>query len=122
MDLPENPFKTAEQFIQLREKCLPPTWTAQLQRISDMIIMPMITLCLFFIGSGDLFMLCSTAMTAYKVWSEWIEYTDLLFTVQRMRLRAVQLGGPFIVTNDPKYMAYVWADALVRHQRMVTAE
>lgn len=114
MDLPEDPFKTAERFIQIRDKCLPPTWTAQLQRINDMIVMPLITLCLFLLGSGDLIMLCSTAMAAYKVWLEWIEYTELLFVVQRMRLRAVQLGGPFIVTNDPKYMAYVWADAMVR--------
>jgi hypothetical protein len=115
MDLPKDPFKTAERFIELRDKCLPSTWTAQLQRINDMIIMPLITLCLFFAGSGDLIMLASIAMTAHKVWMEWIEYTELRFMMQRMRLRTAQVGGPFIVTNDPKYMPYVWADALVRH-------
>lgn len=114
MELPENPFKTAERFIQLRDKCLPPTWTAQLQRINDMIVMPLITLCLFFIGSWDWMLLVSTAVTAHRVWVEWVEYTELLFAMQRMRLRSVQVGGPFIVTNDAKYMPYVWADAVVR--------
>lgn len=114
MDLSEDPFKTAERFIQVRDKCLPPTWTAQLQRINDMIIMPLVTMCLFFIGSGDMFMLFSMSMTAHKVWVEWMEYTELRFTMQRMRIRAAQVGGPFIVTNNPKYMPYVWADAVVR--------
>jgi len=26
-----------------------------------------------------------------------------------------QVKGPFISTNDAKYMPYVWADAVVRH-------
>ena len=122
MDLPEDPFKTAERFIQIRDKCLPLTWTAQLQRINDMILMPLITLCLFFIGRGDLMMSMSTAMTAYRAWTEWIEFTELRFAMQRMRLRTAQVGGPFIVTNNTKYMPYVWADAVVRHQRVETAE
>jgi hypothetical protein len=122
MELPEDPFKTAERFIQIRDKCLPLTWTAQLQRINDMILMPLITICLFFIGNGDMMMLLSTAVTAHRVWTEWMEYTELRFAMQRMRLRTAVVGGPFIVTNDPKYMPYVWADAVVRHQRVVTAE
>jgi len=35
-----------------------------------------------------------------------------------MRLRMAQVKGPFIATNDPKYMPYVWADAVVRHQTL----
>lgn len=116
MELPENPFKAAERFIQIRDKCLPPTWTAQMQRLSDMIFMPLITLFLFFNGGGDMFMSLSTAATAYRVWMEWVEYTELRYVMQRMRMRMAQVGGPFIVTNNPKYMPYVWADAVVRHQ------
>lgn len=114
MELPKHPFKAAEQFIILRDKCLPDTWTAQFQRINDMIIMPLVTLCLFFTGNGDMFMMMTTAATAYRVWMEWMEYTELRFAMQRMRIRTAQVGGPFIVTNDAKFMPYVWADAVVR--------
>jgi len=116
MDLPKHPFKTAERFITVRDTCLPSTWTLQMQRFSDMIVMPLITLCLFLAGSSDIFMLMSTAATAYRVWAEWAEYTELRFVMQRMRMRMAQVKGPFIVTNYPKYMPYVWADAVVRHQ------
>jgi hypothetical protein len=109
----EQPFKSADRFIVLQDTCIPPSFTAQMQRLNDMILMPLIALFMFFTG-GDVFMLMSTGMTAYRVWREWIEYTELRFAMQQMRLRTAQVGGPFIVTNDPKYMPYVWADAVVR--------
>ena len=115
MELPKNPYKAAERFIQLRDKCSPSTWTARLQRLSDMILMPLITLFLFFTGGGDIFMALSTAATTYRVWMEWVEYTELRFAMQRMRVRMAQVKGPFIATNNSKYMPYVWADAVVRH-------
>jgi len=87
-----------------------------MQRLSDMIIMPLITLFFFFNGGGDMFMLMSTVSTAYRAWMEWIEYSELSFAMQRMRVRMAQVGGPFIVTNNPKYMPYVWADAVVRRR------
>jgi hypothetical protein len=108
-----DPFKSADRFIVLHDICIPPSFTAQMQRVNDMILMPLIALFMFF-TSGDVFMLLSTAMTAHRVWMEWIEYIDLRFEMQRMRLRTAQVGGPFIVTNDSKYMPYVWADAVVR--------
>jgi hypothetical protein len=110
-----SPFKDADRFIQLRDICNPPLWTAQVQRMNDMIIMPFITVFLFFIGSADLMWLASSLFTAYRKWTEWNEFNDLQFKMQRMRLRMIQVGGPFIVTNDPKYMPYVWADAVVRY-------
>jgi hypothetical protein len=112
-----NPFKAADRFIVLRDICIPRTFTAQFQRINDMIVMPLIALFMFF-TSGDLFMAASTAVTAFRVWKEWLEYTELSFTMQLMRLRMAQVKGPFIATNDPKYMPYVWADAVVRHQTL----
>ena len=56
----------------------------------------------------------SAATTAHKAWSEWIEYQDLRFEVQRMYLLTMAVGGPFIRTNDPEYQPYVYADAVVR--------
>ena len=114
MDLPANPFKDADRYVTLRDKCMPTSWVPKLQRINDMIIMPLIALFYFF-NSGEFIMALSTMMTAYRVWKDWIEFTELQFSMQRMRLRMAQVGGPFITTNDPKYMPYVWADAVVRH-------
>lgn len=112
-ELPKNPFKAAERFIQLREKCIVTSWSMYLQRISDMILMPLIALFVGF-STGDYFMLISSGMTAYRLWKESIEFTELQFTMQRMRLRVAELGGPCITTNHPKYMPYVWAHTLVR--------
>lgn len=94
---------------------MPQSIIAKFQRINEMIIMPLIALFMFF-SSLDLFTLASTGLTAYRVWMEYIEFTDLSFMMQRMRLRMGQVGGPFITTNDPKYMPYVWADAVVRYE------
>jgi len=87
----------------------------QVQQINDMILMPLITLFLFFTGTVDVFVVLSSGMTMYRSWSEWNEYTELRFEMQRFRIRMAQVGGPFITTNNPKYMPYVWADAVVRH-------
>ena len=59
-------------------------------------------------------MIVSSAMTAHRVWTEWLEFQELRFQVQRMYLVSAMLGGPFIRTNDPEYEAYVYADAVVR--------
>ena len=61
-------------------------------------------------------MIVSAATTAHKAWTEWIEFQELRFKVQRMYLVSTMLGGPFIRTNDPEYEPYVYADAVVRAQ------
>ena len=61
-------------------------------------------------------MIVGAATKAHQAWSDWIEFQDLRFKVQRMYLVTTMLGGPFIRTNDPEYQAYVYADAVVRAQ------
>ena len=85
-------------------------------RLNEMLVAPFIAIFLSFLGSGDLMMIISAAMTAHRVWTEWLEYQDLRFKVQRMYLVSSMLGGPFIRTNDPEYEPYVYADAIVRAQ------
>ena len=75
---------------------------------------PMLVLVWTLTGKGDLSMLVTTLYRTYQSWSEWFELTTLRFEVQRMYLTAMKAGGPFITTNDPLYMPYVWADAEVR--------
>ena len=55
-----------------------------------------------------------TVLKAYQVWKDYTEYTILRFEVQSMFLYCQTVGGPFIVTNDPIYMPYVFADAVQR--------
>ena len=114
MELPAKPFQTAERYIQLRTKCDPQTWSDKIQLMSDMILMPIITLFLLFLQFADPMTVFMNGLRTYQAWTEYIEYTRLRFEVQRMMFRCQSVGGPFIVTNDPKYMPYVFADAVQR--------
>uniref|UniRef100_A0A6C0F3G1 Uncharacterized protein n=1 Tax=viral metagenome TaxID=1070528 RepID=A0A6C0F3G1_9ZZZZ len=114
MDLPSKPFELAERYIQLRTKCAPESWADTAHLVSDMIIMPLILLFLAFVKGLDPMMTAMNGVKAYQAWREYIEYTHLRFEMQRMMLHCQAVGGPFIVTNDPKYMPYVFADAVQR--------
>jgi hypothetical protein len=115
--LPAKPFQTADRYIQLKKKCDPKTWFETATLISDMIVMPLITLFFIFSGQADPMTAAMTALKAYQVWKDYTEYTILQFEVQSMFLYCQTVGGPFIVTNDPTYMPYVFADAVQRTSR-----
>jgi hypothetical protein len=82
--------------------------------MNDMILMPIISFFLLFIRAEDVITAAFTMIKTYQVWAEFTEYTQLRFDVQRMFLYSQSVGGPFIVTNDPTYMPYVFADAVYR--------
>jgi hypothetical protein len=109
-----DPFVTAERFLELQKLCASPSWGDTAIRFNEMIIAPIVALYCALTGDTDLFMLGSAAMTTYRTWSEWIEYQDHRFEIQRMYLITMASGGPQIVTNDPTYMPYVFADAVTR--------
>lgn len=109
-----KPFEMAERYIQLRSKCVSPSWGDTAIRFNEMVLGPLVTLFLCFIGSYDVFMVISTLSTAYKSWMEWEEYHTLRSEFQRMTLYMNVGGGPQITTNDPEYFPYVIADAVVR--------
>lgn len=110
----DKPFVTAERFLQLQKLCASPSWGDTAIRFNEMIVAPMAAIFSILTGDRDLFMIGSAAMTAHRSWTEWLEYQDLRFVIQRMYLQTMASGGPQIVTNDPTYMPYVFADALVR--------
>ena len=85
-------------------------------RLNEMILAPIITCFLSFLGKGDIMMIVAAATKAHSAWTDWLEFQELRFQVQRMYLVCNLLGGPFIRTNDPEYQAYVYADAVVRAQ------
>jgi hypothetical protein len=109
-----NPFVIAEEYIQLRKKCVPKTWADAILRFNELVVAPFVLLFLVFSGSLDIFMAVSSLSKLYESWREWISYNNLRFDVQSMFLRTMVVGGPFIRTNDPDYMPYVFADAVMR--------
>lgn len=109
-----EPFKVADRYIELKKLCVPLSWGDTAIRINEMIIAPLVALYSLFTGDYDLFMIGSAAMTTHRVWSEWLEFDDLRFAVQRMYLMTMASGGPQIVTNDNTYLPYVYADAVTR--------
>lgn len=109
-----NPFKDAERFLQLKKICAPMTWGANIGRINEMILTPLITLFFVFLGDSSIWSVVPAAFSTFRAWRDWIEYQDLRFVIQRMFLHTMRVGGPFIVTNDPTYMPYVFADAVYR--------
>lgn len=114
MEPPSEPFKVAERYIQLRKVCAPQSWADTITLISDMILMPIITLFLVFLHVADPMMIATTLLKTYQVWKEYTEYTHLRFQVQSMLVYCQSVGGPFITTNNPLYMPYVFADAVQR--------
>lgn len=83
-------------------------------RINEMILSPLITLTFLCLRSLDFVSLITSTLSIYRVWSEWMEYSDLRFRMQQMYLTTMATGGPQIVTNDSDYLPYVYADAVVR--------
>ena len=112
--LPPKPFKVAERYIQLQAKCAPASWMETARMVGDMILVPIILLFFVAMGIADPLTVAMNGMKAYQAWEEYVEYTRLRFEVQAMLLQCKSVGGPFIVTNDPKYMPYVLADAVYR--------
>jgi hypothetical protein len=107
-------FQLADRYIALRSKCAPQSWGDAVLRLNELVLGPLIALCMTFLGKHDLFALASAAMATYRSWSDWLEYDDLRFQMQQMYLDTLLLGGPFIRTNDPTYLPYVYADAVTR--------
>ncbi len=83
-------------------------------QINEMILAPLISLTFLGLRSLDLASALTSALSIYRAWAQWIEYSSLRFEMQRMYLQTMASGGPQIVTNDPEYLPYVYADAVVR--------
>ena len=109
-----KPFEIAETYIQLRKKCVPTSWADTVLRINELLFAPLLVLFLLFTRNLDLMMAFSSASRIYESWTDWIAYHNPRFDVQTMFLTTMAVGGPFIRTNDPTYMPYVFADAVTR--------
>ena len=84
-------------------------------QMNELVITPFITIALVLLEKLDFLSVLSTAFRTVQAWMEWLEYNDLRFQMQQMYLLTMQTGGPQIVTNDPKYLPYVYAHSVVTH-------
>ncbi len=109
-----DPFKVAERYLELKRVCAPKSVGDTMMRVNEMILSPLISLTVLQLESLDVVSIVTAAFSAYRVWREWFEYSELRFTMQHMYLMTMATGGPQIVTNDPEYLPYVYADAVVR--------
>jgi hypothetical protein len=110
-----SPFALAERYIQLRSVYAPESWGDVVMRINELILTPLITIFFIFLDGSDFMTVIPAIANTVRSWSDFLDYCRLRFEVQRMYLQTMVMGGPFIVTNDPKYLPYVYADAVVRH-------
>lgn len=111
---PKTAFQTAERYIQLTKVWETDEWVHSIKHINEMILMPLIAFFSYCAGYSDIMFCLSTFVGATSAWTEYAEFVELKFVMQRMELQARRVGGPFISTNDPTYMPYVWADAVTR--------
>ena len=114
---PKTAFQTAERYIQLTKVWETDEWVPLIKHINEMILMPLIAFFSYCAGYSDILFCLSSFVGAMSAWTEYAEFVELTFVMQRMELQARRVGGPFISTNDPTYMPYVWADAVTRPQR-----
>jgi hypothetical protein len=114
MVMSSSPFAVAERYIQLRRIYQSPSWGDFAIRINELIVGPLIALMLLLLGRLDVLSLATAIWNAYRSWTDWSEYWTLRLQMQQMYLITMKTGGPHIVTNDPTYLPYVYADAVVR--------
>ncbi len=111
----KSPFAIADRYIELRKHYVSPSWGDAVMRVNELILTPLIALSLVLLDKTDFLSLLSSVVGIWRSWSDWIEFNNLRFEVQQMYLLTMRTGGPHIVTNDPTYLPYVYADAVVRH-------
>lgn len=109
-----NPFQIAEEYIQLRKQLSPKHWVDVIMRINEMILTPLISIFLFVLRQSDTLTFAMSMISVFRAWRQWMLFTQRRFDMQNMILQTMASGGPQIRTNDPDYLPYVYADAVVR--------
>ena len=107
----KNYFAEAEDFVTLTEKFLVPSWTVWFEMVLSPLIM--IVMCIVTRSPPDMF----SAMSTYKtiqIWMEWFKYKRVKARFMEWKQIVDAFGGPFISTNNPNYLAYVYADGMQR--------
>ena len=109
----KNYFAEAEDFVRLTDKFLVPSWNVWFEMILSPLLM--IVMCIATRSPPDILSAMSTYKTV-EIWVEWFHYRAVKSRFMEWKQIVDAYGGPFISTNDPRYMAYVYADGMQRIQ------
>ena len=107
----KNYFQNAEEFIRLEKIHKNPSWLL----LIDMWVTPIIFIFNIIITHSLPNVL--SVMSLYKTfrsWFDYFKYVDMRNDCIRWKLIVDSFDGPFIATNDVRYMPYVYADGMQR--------
>ena len=85
---PKTAFQTAERYIQLTKVWETDEWVPLIKHINEMILMPLIAFFSYCAGYSDIMFCLSTFVGATSAWTEYAEFVELKFVMQRMELQA----------------------------------
>ena len=105
-------FVEADEFIELAKTFAETSWWTML----DMVF-PVIGLvhCVMAKSLPDIFFFLNV-YKSMKLWIQWFRYRELKHQINEWREIVNAVGGPYISTNDPTYLPYVFADGMQRLQ------
>jgi hypothetical protein len=107
----KNYFAEAEEFVHLTDKFLVPSWNIWFEMILSPLLM--IVMCIATRSPPDILSAVSVYKT-FQIWTEWFHYKAVKSKFMEWKQIVDATGGPFISTNDNRYMAYVYADGMQR--------
>lgn len=105
-----NYFAMAEEYVNLKPLFKTDTFYEKLGLFMKLIGNVILA---WFMGSSPTSMVLSLYQ-CLDVWKQYIRYLDLKEHVTTWKKLVQSKGGPFIVTNDETYQAYVYADGIQR--------
>ena len=108
-------FEIAERYSQLQKIFNPESYLGKISLWVEMVISPIISFVMMIVNGEPpgIFNMLSLHKTI-NLWQDWFEYQDLRRHVHRWMNIVRSIGGPFISTNNPEYISYVYADAMQR--------
>lgn len=105
-------FVEADEFIELAKTFAELSWWTLLDMWFPVIG---ILHCIVAKSLPDVFFVLSV-YKSIKLWVQWFRYRALKRQINEWREIVNAVGGPFISTNDPTYLPYVFADGMQRLQ------
>lgn len=107
-------FVDAERYIELSNTFSEVSWWT----LMDMWF-PLVSAihCVVTKSLPDLFFLLGL-YKSLKLWAQWHEYHALKYQLGEWREIVNAVGGPYIATNNPLYLPYVFADGMQRLQNL----
>ena len=107
-------FVEADEFVELAKTFMDISWWT----ILDMLF-PIVGIvhCIVTKSLPDIFFVLSVYKSV-QLWIQLFRFYELKRQIIEWREIVNATGGPFISTNDPMYMSYVFADGMQRLQNL----